>query len=400
MDSSVGLFVSKEGNDMIEKLQKIVDKAVRDGDTAGVNVLVLQKGREVAYCESGWRDIENRVPMTRDTIFRLYSQTKPITAAAVILLASRGEIGLSAWLSDYLPEFSEQFVNRGGKRERVNRQITVIDLLNMTSGLAYPDDRFEGGKQSGAVFWEIDQRLYGENPVTTREFSEMMAKTDLCFEPGEQFLYGTSADIAGALVERVSGKKFSEFLADEFFKPLGMKDTAFYVPSEKQHRLSKAYDYAADGSLYENKTNHLGLRYLRDVPPAFESGGAGLCSTLDDYAKFASMLINGGERILPRRAVEFLTKGGLSDEQKIQLKECWDWLGGYTYGNFMRVCEDESRVTLFSEKGEYGWDGWLGTFFSNEPKSGITLLVGVQQLGVGRTGSLVRKLKNTVMSSL
>lgn len=389
---------------MTERLKAIADRAVQNGDTAGVNVLVLKDGKELAYCESGWRDLENRIPMTRDTIFRLYSQTKPITAAAVILLASRGEIDLAAWLSDYLPEFSHQFVNRNGKREPVSRQITVTDLLNMTSGIAYPDDRFEGGKQSGKVFWEIEQRMSGENPVTTQEFAGMMAETDLCFEPGEQFLYGASADIAGALVERVSGKRFSEFLREEFFQPLGMKDTAFFVPPEKQHRLSKAYDYDADGKLYEHPTNHLGMSYLRDIPPAFESGGAGLCSTLDDYAKFASMLINGGEyggkRIMSPQAVSFLTKGGLTASQKVQLRASWDWLSGYTYGNFMRVCEDESRTALFVNKGEYGWDGWMGTFFSNEKLSGVTFLVGVQQLGVGKTGSLVRRLKNAVMDSM
>ena len=389
---------------MKEKMQAIMDKAVMDGDTAGVNVLVLQNGKEIAYCESGYRDLENKTPMTRDTIFRLYSQTKPITAAAVVLLASRGEIDISAWLSDYLPEFSDMYVNKDGRRERAGRQITVADLLNMTSGLAYPDGRYEGGKQSGTVFWQVEQRLFSDNPITTMEFSQMMAKTDLCFQPGEQFLYGTSADIAGALVEKVSKKSFGEFLKDEFFIPLQMTDTAFYVSSEKQNRLSKAYDYDADGKLYENKTNNLGLRYYRDLPPAFESGGAGLCSTLDDYAKFATMLINGGEymgkRILSAQAVKFLTKGGLADSIKHQLKDSWDWLGGYTYGNFMRVCEDESKVTLFANKGEYGWDGWMGTFFSNEPQSGITFLLGVQQLGIGKVGSLTRRLKNIVMSNL
>lgn len=385
-------------------LQPVMDRAVADGDVAGINLLVLNKGEELAYCESGWRDIENKLPMTRDTIFRLYSQTKPVTAAAVILLASRGEIDLSAWLSDYLPEFSDMYVNKNGKRERAIRQITIIDLLNMTSGLAYPDDRFEGGKQSGAVFWQMEQRLFGDDPVTTQEFAKMMSGTDLCFDPGEQFLYGTSADIAGALIEKVSKKSLGEFLQDEFFTPLGMSDTAFYVPSEKQSRLTKAYDYDCDGRLYENRTNHLGLRYLRDVPPAFESGGAGLCSTLDDYSKFATMLINGGEyngvRILSEKAVRFLTKGGLADALKPQLKAGWDWLGGYTYGNFMRVCEDESKTTLFVDKGEYGWDGWMGTFFSNEPQKGITFLLGVQQLGIGKAGSLTRKLKNIVMSKL
>ena len=389
---------------MTEILKAIADKAVQNGETAGINVLVLKNGEELAYCESGWRDLENHIPMTRDTIFRLYSQTKPITAAAVILLASRGEIDLAAWLSDYLPEFADPYVNVNGKREPAKRQITVTDLLNMTSGLAYPYEQTEAGKQSGTVFWNIDQRLFTDDPVTTREFAEMMAATDLSFHPGEQFLYGTSADVAGALIERVTGMKFSEFLRREFFEPLGMKDTGFFVPPEKQSRLARAYDYDSSGALYENRTNHLGLRYLRDIPPAFESGGAGLCSTLDDYARFATMLMNGGEyggkRILSPAAVKYLTKGGLEDALKPQLKAGWDWMGGYTYGNFMRVCEDESRTTLFVNKGEYGWDGWMGTFFSNDPASGVTFLVGVQQLGVGKTGGIVRKLRNAVMSSL
>lgn len=116
------------------------------------------------------------------------------------------------------------------------------------------------------------------------------------------------------------------------------------------------------------------------------------------------MLMNGGEyngtRIMPQAAVRFLTHGGLAPHRKHQLAEGWGWMTGYTYGNLMRVCDDESMTSLFSTKGEYGWDGWLGTFFSNEPAHGITLLFGTQQAGVGRSGVLVRKIKNIVMSSL
>lgn len=385
-------------------LQNVIDQAVENGDIAGVNVLALKNGEEIAYCEGGFRDLENKVPMTRDTIFRLYSQTKPITAGAIVLLATRGLVDISACVGEYLPEFWGMYVNKNGRRELSKRIITVSDLLNMTSGLAYPDDRFVGGKQSGEVFWKMAQRLYGDNPVTTLEFAKMMSETDLCFEPGEEFLYGTSADICGAIVEKVTEKSFGEFLKEEFFEPLEMHDTAFFVPQDKQHRLTKAYDYDKDGKLFENKTDHLGLRYNRDVPPAFESGGAGLCSTLDDYAKFGTMLINGGEykgkRILSQNAVDFLTKGGLNDFQKSQLKSGWDWMGGYTYGNFMRVCEDTTKLSVFSQVGEYGWDGWMGTFFSNEPSVGVTFLVGVQQLGIGKAGTLTRKMKNIVMSNL
>ncbi len=381
----------------------IMKEAVEKGSVSGANLLVLKDGREEVYCEYGYRDIENKKPITRDTIFRLYSQTKPVTAAAAVLLAAKGVIDLSADIADYLPEFGKPYVNRDGKRTPAVRHITVRDLLNMTSGLPYPDDSTEGGKQSGGVFWNIEQRLYGDNPVTTAEFSEMMSRVDLCFEPGERFMYGTSADIIGALIERVTGMRFSEFLHENFFEPLEMADTAFYVPEEKQSRLAKVYNYSENG-LVECVTNHLGMRYERDIPPAFESGGAGLCSTLDDYSHFAQMLINNGEykgrKIMPTYSVKYLTESSLPEEKLWQFHQWWDWMSGYSYSNFMRVCRNENETSLFSSKGEYGWDGWLGTFFSNEPKHGITLLMGVQQVGVGEAGTLVRKLKNAVMSGL
>ena len=390
-------------NALETKLYDIIKKSIDEGSTSGANLLIIQRGEEKAYCEYGYRDLENKTPITRDTIFRLYSQTKPVTAAAAVLLIARGEIDIAADIADYLPEFREQYVDYGKGRKKADRHITVRDLLNMTSGLAYPDDSTVGGRQSGSVFWNIEQRLDTDNPVTTAEFSGMMAKTDLCFEPGERFMYGASADVIGALIERVTGMKFSEFLEKNFFEPLEMKDTAFYVPADKRGRLAKVYNYS-DNGLVECITNHLGLRYKRDIPPAFESGGAGLCSTLDDYSHFASMLLeNGtykGRKIMPEQAVKFLTGSFLPEEKLWQFHQWWDWMSGYSYGNFMRVCKNENETSLFSSKGEYGWDGWLGTFFSNEPAHGITLLMGVQQVGVGNTGTLVRKLKNAVMSEL
>ncbi len=385
-----------------EKIKALLDTAVENGDISGANILVIKKLEEKAYAESGMRDIENSLPVCRDTIFRLYSQTKPVTAAAAALLASEGGIDIAADIADYLPEFSEVYVNNG-ERFRSPKQITVRDLLNMTSGLAYPHEGTAGGEQSGGVFWQIEKRLCSENPVTTAEFSRMMAKTDLCNIPGEKFMYGTSADIMGALIEKASGMSFRDYLMSRFFEPLQMNDTDFYVPADKQSRLAKIYNYNEKG-LYECKTNHLGLKYERDILPAFQSGGAGLCSTLDDYSRFGQMLMNGGKykgkRIMPEAAVRFLTSGGISPKLSYQLQEGWDWMTGYTYGNFMRVCENDKIASLFSSEGEYGWDGWLGTFFSNEPKHGITLLMGVQQVGIGRAGTLLRKIKNIVMSEL
>lgn len=388
---------------MEQKIREAMQRSIESGSCSGANVLVIKDGKEQIYCEYGYRDLENQIAMSRDTIFRLYSQTKPVTAAAVMLLASEGRIDLASAVEDYLPEFKNGHVNQNGTRQNVQRKITVRDLLNMTSGISYPDAATEGGRQSEAVFKELDDRLYTDHPMSTREFAEKMGKIDLCFEPGQEFKYGASADILGALVEVVSGESFGTFLQKNFFDPLEMKETGFYVPEKNQKRLAKVYEETKQG-LVEVQTNHLGLRYNRDMAPAFESGGAGLCSTLDDYSKFGQMLINDGmyqgRRIMMPQAVRFMTHGGLTPSQMVQLHNGWDWMSGYTYGNLMRVCHNESETSVFASKGEYGWDGWLGTFFSNEPQHGITMIFGTQQVGIGRTGSLVHQIKNIVMSEL
>lgn len=388
---------------MEQKIREAMKRSIESGSCAGANVLVVKDGKEQVYCEYGYRDLENQIAMSRDTIFRLYSQTKPVTAAAVMLLASEGRIDLASAVEDYLPEFKNGHVNQNGTRQNVQRKITVRDLLNMTSGISYPDAATEGGRQSEAVFKELDDRLYTDHPMSTREFAEKMGKIDLCFEPGQEFKYGASADILGALVEVVSGESFGTFLQKNFFDPLEMKETGFYVPEKNQKRLAKVYEETKQG-LAEVQTNHLGLRYNRDMAPAFESGGAGLCSTLDDYSKFGQMLINDGmyqgRRIMMPQAVRFMTHGGLTPSQMVQLHNGWDWMSGYTYGNLMRVCHNESETSVFASKGEYGWDGWFGTFFSNEPQHGITMIFGTQQVGIGRTGSLVHQIKNIVMSEL
>lgn len=388
---------------MEKKIISVLKDAVNNGDIAGANVLVIKDGKEAAYCEFGMRDIEKSLPIERNTIFRMYSQTKPVTAAAAVLLMEQGKLDVGAWLSDYLPEYAVSYVICDGERVPAQKHITVGDLLNMTSGIPYPYEDTVSGRHSGAVFWEVEQNLYTDKAVTTAEFARKMADVELCFEPGERFMYGASADILGAVIEKVSGMSLRDFLAESFFKPLGMNDTDFYVPADKSGRLAKIYDYSENG-LHELRINNLGLAYDRDIIPAFQSGGAGLCSTLDDYAKFAGMLMNNGSfnglQILAPASVRFLTHGGLKQHQKQQLEDGWGWMRGYTYGNLMRVCDDEDQTTLFSTKGEYGWDGWAGTFFSNEPSHGITLLFGTQQAGVGKSGTLVRRIKNIVMAEL
>lgn len=387
---------------MKERLEKIMKAAVDENFVSGVNVLVLKDGKEVVYGEYGLRNVEEHKPMTRDTMFRLYSMTKPITATAVMILMDRGLIDLADPISKYIPAFRDAHVNIHGERDDAKREIMILDLLNMTSGMPYPNAGSVAGRQATEVFEEIDRRLYTEEAMSTMEIINALGKNDLEFHPGEHFMYGTSADVLGALVEVVSGMRYSDFLKKEIFGPLGMRDTDFYVPWEKQDRLAKVYN-TVDGNLVEVKTNNLGIRYPMDKAPAFESGGAGLASNLDDYAKFATMLLQGGiyngTRILSSAVASYLTSGKLMPNQQVDLDRDWNGLYGYTYGNLMRVMEQPRQNPMLTTIGEYGWDGWLGVYMANDPVNNVTMLMGIQKIDAG-TCSLTRKLKNAIWSEL
>ena len=267
----------------------------------------------------------------------------------------------------------------------------------MTSGMSYggPD---EAGEEVFQVFREVDERLYGEAPLSTVEIAEKLGACGLSFHPGDRWMYGTSADILGAVIEKISGMRFGEFLEKELFQPLDMKDTAFYVPVEKRDRLAVVYEKTSEG-LQECKTNHLGIQYTLDKSPAFESGGAGLVSTLDDYAKFARMLLNGGryeeKQILQPKTVAFFTSPKLTPWQQETLWRNWAGLYGYGYGNLMRVCEEPGMAHFQTWKGEYGWDGWLGAYFANSPENGVTVLMSFQRVN-GGTIEVTRRMRNVL----
>lgn len=416
-----------------EKLTSTMEQAVDNCEVAGVNVLVEQNGEELCYCQAGKADVEENRPMNRDTIFRLYSQSKPIAAAAAMILMERGELDLCQPVSDFLPSFAKQYycteegttgaAAAGGQQKEevkpgedgrvsspteikpVLQPMRVFDLLRMTSGLVYPDDVTEAGRQTAAVFEEMDRRLYTEQAMTTREVADALAGCILAFEPGSSWRYGTSADVLGAVVEVISGMKFGDFLEKELFKPLGMKDTAFWVPQEKQGRLAAAYETVVgkDGdSLLRYEGNNLAIRNGMNKPPAFESGGAGLASTLDDYMRFARMLMQGGTldgvQILKPATVRYMTGGDLMEAQQIAFEK-WIGLEGFSYGNLMRVCKKPGRTSFIAREGEYGWDGWLGLYFANFPKEKMTFLMGTQKKD-GGTFALTRKLRNLVLSEL
>lgn len=376
---------------------QVLETAVERGELSGVSVLVRKEGEEVLYTHAGYADLETRKPVKRDNIFRLYSQSKPITAAAAMILVERGVIDLMEGVDAYLPGFRGCKVWTEDGPKTAVRAPWIMDLLGMTSGLCYPDAD-PAGAAAAPLFQEQQQLIDQGCGMDTLTFCNRMGQLPLAFNPGEHFRYGTSADVLGAVIEVASGKRFGEFLQEELFEPLGMKDTGFYVPEEKQDRLVTCYKHNGTG-LIPWLDQHLACgRY--DQQPAFESGGAGLVSTLDDYAAFAQMLLNegeyDGERILSREAVRFLTQPQLMPRAQDTF---WDSLNGYGYGKLMRVCTDPGRVAGFARKGEYGWDGWLGSYFANFPEEDMTILMMTNKTDTG-TCATTRRVRNVLLAHM
>ncbi len=376
-------------NTVKEQAEELMREAVEQQIVAGGSLLVIQDEQEVLYLEEGYADREEALPISRDTIYRMYSMSKPVTACAAMILIQQGKLDLMEPVSKYLPGFKNQMVAEEKGLVPVAREVFIRDLLSMTSGLVYGDYPGQAGKDTCALFEEIDERLLGASPLGTVEAMNKLGSCALLFQPGASWAYGTSADVMGAIIEVASGIRFGEFLEKELFKPLGMMDTGFTIAPEKRNRLAYAYQTEEDGKLAKYLGNNLGIINQMDREPAFESGGAGLMSTIDDYAKFAEMLMAKGTchgvQILTPKSVEFLTNNHLNTVNQAAFEASGVGAYGYTYGNFMRVMTDSRKAYQLGSDGEYGWDGWLGTHFCNSPKDNMTILFMIQKKDAGLT---------------
>lgn len=364
-----------------DRITKFLETQVKDGTVKGGSVLVLKGGREIFRANAGMADEARGIKWANDIIVRLYSMSKPITAAAAMKLIDAGRLDVHDKVEWFLEGFRNQQVVTENGVEPVTRAVEIRDLLSMTSGLCYPDRGTPAGDRMSELFDSFYAKHFAGTPTATVDFANDIGRQPLAFQPGEGWLYGTSADILGAVIEAVSGRRFSEFLREELFEPLGMSDTGFFVPEDKLRRFAEIYEMK-DSGLEVCGWQHLGLVDFHRKPPAFESGGAGLVSTADDYAKFASMLLNMGEycgrRILSENAVRYMTTPALNAQQKQSFN--WDTLVGYSYGNLMRIVDDVPLAGPCAHKGAYGWDGWLGCQFENDPE-GYTFLYFIQRCG-------------------
>lgn len=371
MDSSLYRFrnTSKEEGRIMEmkkkrSLDRLIRREIESGRLPGFLMAVKTESKEETF-SYGLADPATGMKMERDTIFRLYSMSKPVCAVAVWILIERGLLSPDDRLEDILDEFRDMTVYTDNGPEPAQNSVRIRDLLNMTAGFTY-DDNDTAGQKTGEIFAEIHRAEDEGRGISTREVAGMIARQPLAFEPGRRWRYGLCADVLGAVIEAVDGRRLSDFYREEIFEPLGMKDTGFYVPEEKLKRFAPLFARKeTDGKciLAYDREHHLGLDDFLS-PPAFESAGAGLVSTPDDYMKFAWMLAGGGKgngrRILRETTVEQFGQNQLTVHQTKSVY--FEHLQGYGYGNLMRVCMDEKEAAVPGIQHSFGWDGWCGPY--------------------------------------
>ncbi len=364
----------------LARIHRAMQRLVDEGKFAGILTLIARQG-QVVYCDCvGMRDLETSRPVEEDTIFRIYSMTKPITSAAVMMLYEEGHFRLVDPLYEYLPEFKNiQVAERGGsgkppfntaerggdgevKLAAPVRPITIHDLLTHTAGLGYGDDKNSAAdtilQERLKPFWD------GRGKNALRDFVEAIAGAPLHHQPGQCFHYSLATDVLSYLVEVVSGLPFGDFLRQRIFEPLGMLDTAFSVPENKLDRFASMYGPVEEGAIpVPGKLKNIdpieSSSYLH--PDRKQGGGGGLVSTAPDYLRFCQMLLNHGElegvRLMGRKTVELmrmnhLPAGTYMDDDGAQ----GFGLGGY-------VLLNPARARANGSVGNWGWGGVANTFF-------------------------------------
>ncbi len=344
--------------DTLELAASTVKKYVDEGKLAGISVMVIKDGTTVLAEQYGYADLEEQKPVDEQTIFRAFSMTKPITTVALMILYDEGKFQLDDKVSDYIPEFGKtQVYNAENKTlEPQKNAMTIRNLLTHTSGLTY------GWEQHSYVdsLYRISAASALDGVLADK--IKELASIPLKYQPGTRWEYGLSIDVAGYLVEVLSGIPLDEFFKNRIFEPLKMDDSGFYVPEEKLGRFANIYSKGEDGKLFSPDNQ---MQDIFKKPVTLFSGGGGSVTTVEDYSRFAQMLLNGGEldgkRILNESTVKLIMSNQLPEG--VVYKET----GGYGLGGSYNI-----------ENGQYGWSGAASTFFIADPKNNMAVLAFTQ----------------------
>ncbi|HKD70172.1 MAG TPA: serine hydrolase domain-containing protein [Candidatus Binataceae bacterium] len=376
------------------RMHDVMAGYVERGEVPGVVTLLSRRG-EVHVDTIGTKAVGTRDPMRRDTIFRIASMTKPITAVATMMLVEECKVRLDEPVDRLLPELAGPRVMRrldGPVDDTVpaHRPITLRDLLTFRMGFGVimgPQDAHpiqKAMKEAGII---IGPR--SDSPHSPDEWIKHFGGLPLMHQPGEKWMYHTGSDVLGVLIARASGQPLDVFFRERIFEPLGMKDTDFSVPAAKIKRLPAAYELnLKTGALELYDKPAAGSQWTR--PPVFPAGGAGLVSTVDDYLTFGRMMLNQGkhgrQRLLSRLSVEAMTTDQLTSEQKAAsdfFPGFWD-SRGWGFG----VCIITRRDDVSAVPGRYGWDGGFGTTWCSDPKEDMVAILMIQRLAFPLTSGI------------
>ena len=379
----------------LEALQSSMRQQVDDGHLAGITTVLTRNGRLAHTDTYGYQNIEEDVALRDDTIFRIFSMTKPVAGTALMILHDEGLFSLDDPVSQYIPELANlQVAAEDGPdgmpvTEPATHEMTVRELMSHTGGLTYG---LFSQSQVDTLYTQADLL----NPQSTlQEMIDKLAEIPLRQQPGTQWHYSVSVDVQGHLVEVLSGQSFDEFLDERIFQPLDMQDTGFYVPEDKHHRFSALYMSDGQGNLVQ-PGSALGGSFTE--PVSFFGGGGGLTSTAQDYLQFAQMIANGGElngvRIVSEEAVELMRKNQLPGD----MNEIPGYPGN-SFGLNFAIVEDPARNDGKSE-GSHWWWGIGGTWFWIDPVEDLLFIGMIQNQNLGFARQLQSLSKQLVYDAL
>ena len=390
-------------SERLERLHALMQEAVDKKYQAGIVTILARHGKVVDYRAYGERDIASHAPMTKDTIFRDYSMTKPVTGVAMMILYEEGKWLPSDPISKYIPEFAHLKVYKGtdGSGTPIlvdpDHAPTMRELMTHTAGFSYG---FFGDTAVDAMYRE--QKVL--QSANLQEMVEKLAKIPLVYQPGTQWRYSVSMDIQGYIVEKLSGQTLPDFMHEHIYQPLGMKDAGFFVPEDKRSRFMTLYRSGANNELIADANAGPNPRDY-DHLPTMPSGGGGMVSTAEDYFRFAEMLAQGGEldrldgtRVLAPASVKLMSSNHLPE--KLLTGEfgigAQQMRPGFGYGYNCAVVFDPPTANLPEGKGTFFWDGAAGTWFWIDPTNDIVFVGMIQRMG-GNGGMNLQYLSRSVV---
>jgi len=379
------------------RIQSLMNRYVKSGILAGLVTCIARSGKVVHFETFGHQNLDTRTPMSQDSIFRIYSMTKPITSVALMMLYEETLFNLTDAVSQYIPAFKDAKVwGADGALESPIRPMTVQDLLRHTAGLSY------GGyaESQSPVDKLYDEADLFNSKITNAELTKRIASLPLMFHPGEKWHYSVATDVVGYLVEVLSGKPLADFMKEKIFDPLRMVDTAFHIDPSKLSRFCTLYGKTPDSDF--------GVLDLPDssefLPPVVtHSGGSGLVSTTTDYLQFAQCILNKGElngvRLLGPRSVALMTCNHLPVELFPISYEGMEPMLGMGFGLGFGVMLNPAQSGMMGSIGDHGWGGFAETYFWIDPQEEMIAIL-MSQYQPSQTYPIRKEFRTAVYQAL